>query len=203
LLYAKTTSNDSVVSGFVVTARPVSTAGRYDAVVPTLTASDVIAIVAIVAGVTGTLVAGFLADRRAAGRAKTDRVMQARLRAIEDTQRYVLAMMEHISTSALVPAKAGLPPNLGDYPKVALSLIGEAETVMAFVNLVVDEGKRIKAGGPPWTDADRDRYENVGIVVSRALSAQEERVLAGKPPVIEPADRQDADAAAAVERLKS
>jgi hypothetical protein len=53
-----------------------------------LTGSDIIAIVAIVAGVVGTLGAGLLADRRANERAKADRLLQARLRAIEDTQRY-------------------------------------------------------------------------------------------------------------------
>jgi hypothetical protein len=169
---------------------------------PTLTASDVIAIVAIIAGVIGTLGGGFLADRRADKRAKAERLLQARLRAIEDTQRYVGAMLEHISNLALVPDKAGLPPDLGDYPKVELSLIGDRDIAMAYFELVVREGERAMAGGPRWTQADSDEYNRVGIAVSRALRAQEERVLSGRAPLVAPADVQSADTAALIERMR-
>lgn len=169
---------------------------------PSLNASDVIAIVAIVAGVVGTLGAGALADRRADKRAMKERLLQARLRAIEDTQRYTAATLEHFSTVALVPDKAGLPPDLGDYPKVAISLIGDSDVVVAFFELVVSEGERVRDGGRPWTQADHDRFTDVGIAVSRALRAQEERVLAGEAPLVTPPDQQHDTTAPFVDRIR-
>jgi hypothetical protein len=111
-------------------------------------------------------------------------------------------MMEHISTVALAPDKAGLPPDLGNYPKVTLSLIGDPDVVVAFLEFVVSEGERAKAGGSPWTQADSDEYNRVGIAVTRALRAQEDRVLAGDAPLVAPADRQVSESAALAERMR-
>jgi hypothetical protein len=111
-------------------------------------------------------------------------------------------MLDYISTVALAPDQAGRTPNLGDYPKVTLSLIGDPGTVVSFFQFVASESERMHAGGPPWTEVDSDRYNNIGIAVSRALRAQEERVLSGREPLVAPLDRQHADVAAALDRTR-
>jgi hypothetical protein len=172
--------------------------------VPTLTASDVIAIVAIVAGVFGTLAGGMLADRRAERRAKAERLLQARLRAIEDTQRYVGSMLDFISTVGLIGrAEAGQPPHPGDYPKVAISIIGNPAVVMLFSDYVLREGRRAQADGPRWTPGEAAEWEHVGIAVTRALRTQEDLVLSGKQPIIAPADQQERDTLAWLDRREA
>lgn len=122
---------------------------------PDLVASDIIAIVAIVAGVIGTLAGGVIADRRANARAKAERRLQARLRAVEDTQRYVVAMLEHFSNVALAPGVPTVLPNLADYPKVSLGLIGDRDVTVGYLDWTLSEAERGRRGGPPWTQADR------------------------------------------------
>jgi hypothetical protein len=148
---------------------------------------------AILLGALTTLLGVVVASALEQRRASRERILQARLREIEDTQRYVMAMMEWVSAVGIVgKTHAGpLPPNLGDYPKVTLSLLGSSEVVMAFGRYLASEMPRAWADGPRWTNDDRRRHMAIGIRVANALREQEQRVLAGKPPIIAPADEQD------------
>jgi hypothetical protein len=131
-------------------------------------------------------------DKRSDQRLQADRLLQARLRQIEDTQRYVNGMLEYVSSVGLLgKANAGPVPNLGDYPKVTMSLLGESDVVMAFARYLEAEAPRIAADGPRWQQDDRDRFLAIGVTVSRALREQEERVLSGQAPLVAPPDEQE------------
>lgn len=182
---------------------------------PTLTASDVVAIVAIVVGLIATLAAVVLggvlqsrhqheAERRAYARAQEDRLMQSRLRAIEDTQRYVGSMLDHLSSLAILGLdKVGPPPNPGDFPKSSLALIGDSRLVMALADLVHTEAARARAGGPPWSEKDNEHLARLGGAITRALRDQEERALAGNPPSVPSAEQQHEDMTKLLERQRS
>lgn len=147
----------------------------------------------------GVVVGAFLdqqrqaaSDKRADAILQADRLLQARLREIEDTQRYVMATLDYISSVGLLgKEKAGPAPNLGEYPKVTISLLGTSDVVMTFGRYIASEGPRIAADGPRWKQAEVDHHANVGTVVTRALRAQEERVLRGEAPLVAPPDEQE------------
>jgi hypothetical protein len=98
---------------------------------------------------------------------------------------------------------AGLPPSLGDYPKVTISLPAEIQVVTTFFGYLASESPRIATDGPRWQLPDQERFASVGILVSRALRAQEERVLAGEAPIIAPVDEQERVTLEFYERLKA
>ena len=146
----------------------------------------------------GVLIGSVLERRRQ----RDDRILQARLRQIDDTQRYVMAMLEYISDIGLLgKAAAGRMPVVADYPKVSISLLGESKVVMAFADLLAAEAPRNWNDGPRWTAEDRARHMTVAIAVTTALRKQEERILAGKAPITEPLEEQYARTGEMMERM--